>query len=426
MNVRHEEMATAKDIKAFGKKLGVELTGYLPELTSLEIVDGGFRQPTKADRLLQLNHLGRHRGLKLKDTLRDAPLELDFAYAKWFTQAYSEWKYKEGKYDYTDLLTRYLGNGPILDIDVLFVDEGQDLSWLQWAVVRKLSVNVKRRYLSGDDDQCIYVWAGASAELFNTEPADEVIVLPQSYRIPSSVHELSQRIISRVKLRQPKEFKPRDSRGLVKPAGLLGSDLLQHPGTTLVLFRNHHRGQELSRIVEELGIPFIGNYSPLSKDDVRLALSGWRKATTDEAITLPEAKSLVSFAMDQYLQPGARQRANSRTGEFKASSFFTNEALAKPWHQVIPRLPGMRFIDRAITRYGWENTLNPKVSLISIHQSKGREADTVVLDLEMANRTYEAYLKEPQHEHRVYYVAVTRARERLFTLMPTDPKAYQL
>lgn len=426
MNVRHEDLVTAKDIKEFGKKLGVQLTGYMPELASLDISDNGGRQPTKADRLLQLNHLGRHRGLHLKETLRDAPLELDFQYAKWFTEAYRDWKEKEGKLDYTDLLAEYVKRGRPLDIEVLFVDEAQDLSWLQWQVVRKLGTNVGRRYICGDDDQCIYVWAGASAELFNTEPTDEVLVLPQSYRIPSSVHQLSQRIITRIKVRQPKEFKSREAAGFVKPTGNLQRDQLEHPGTTMVLFRNHHRGQELARILDDLGFPFTGNYSALSKDDVRLALSGWRKTAKDELLTLAESKSLVSFAQEQYLQPGARNRANSRVGEFRASSLLTNEALTKPWVHVLPRLPSLRYLDRAITRFGWDLTLNPKVSLISIHQSKGREADTVVLDLEMANRTYEAYVKEPEAEHRVFYVGVTRARERLYTLMPSDPKAYTL
>lgn len=426
MNVRHEDLVTAKDLREFGKRMGVQLTGYMPELATLDVADSGGRQPTKADRLLQLNHLGRHRGLHLKETLRDAPIELDFNYAKWFTEAYRSWKTEEGKFDYTDLLHEYAQRGRPLDIDVLFVDEAQDLSWLQWQVVRKLGTHVKRRYIGGDDDQCIFWWAGASAELFNTEPADEVLVLPQSYRIPAAVHELSQRVISRVKLRQPKEFKPRETPGLVRPVGNLELAQLQHDGSTLVLFRNHHRGQELARVVEDSGIPYTGNYSPLSKDDVRLALAGWRKALDDATLTLPEARALVGFTQDRYLQPGARNRTSSRAGEFKASSLVTNEALTLSWYQVMPRLPGVRYIDRALARFGWDAVLNPRVNLISIHQSKGREADTVVLDLEMANKTYEAYVKEPEHEHRVVYVAVTRARERLYTLMPSDPKAYSL
>lgn len=427
LSVRHEDLVSMKGLQEFGKKLGVVLTGYMPELQAMDIMDGGFKQPTKADRLLQLNHLGRHRGLKLKEALRAAPVELDFNYAKWFTEAYRDWKLQNGLLDYTDLLSEYLARGPELDADVLFVDESQDLSWLQWQVVHKLGRRAQRRYLAGDDDQCIYIWAGASAEMFNTEPCDDFLVLPQSYRIPESVHKVSQSIIRRIKVRQQKEFKPRDSLGFVKPTGFLSHKLLDEAGSSLVLFRNHHRGAELASILQEDGVPFLAHqYSPLSKKDVVLALGGWKAAMDDRHITVEQARSMVSFALEKYLQPGAKGRANSRSGEFAASAFFVAEALVLPWYQVMPKMPSLGYLDRAITRFGWKDTLAPRTQVISIHQSKGREADTVILDLEFARRTYDAYLNNPDDEHRVLYVAVTRARERLYTLLPNGPMFYQL
>ncbi len=426
LGIRHDELVSPKDLRDFGQSIGVTLTGYMPELGTLDIIDGGYKTPTKADRLLQLNHLGRHRGLHLKEALRDAPVELDFAYAEWFTKAYRDWKTSKGLHDFTDILSEYIERGPELDVDVLFVDEGQDLSWLQWKVVHKLGARVQRRYLAGDDDQCIYIWAGASAEMFNTEPCDDYLVLPQSYRICSSVHKLSQNIIKRIRVRQPKEFKPRDSVGFVKPTGHLDPKLLDQAGTSLVLFRNHHRGSELSKVLQDAGVPFLGNYSPLSKSDVVYALQGWYAASKNLPIRTDQARAMVSFTLDKYLQPGARSRANSRSGEFSASAFFTAEALALQWYQIVPRIPQLGYLERAVTRYGWEAVLQPKTQLMSIHQSKGREADTVVLDLQLAKRTHDAYLDTPDDEHRVYYVGVTRARERLYTLLPEGPLAYQL
>jgi hypothetical protein len=415
-----------KDLREFGKTIGVTLTGYMPELTAMNITEGMTQQPTKADRLLQLNHLGRHRGVHLKEALKGAPAELDFQYAKWFTEAYRAWKTKRHLYDFTDILTEYLRRGKELDVDVLFVDESQDLSWLQWQVVHKLGVNIIRRYLAGDDDQCIYIWAGASAEIFNTEPCDDYLVLPQSYRIPRSVHTLSQGIIKRIKVRQPKEFKPRDSLGFVKPTGHLSPKLLDPTGTNMVLFRNHHRGNELARILQEDGTPFIGNLSPLGKQDVHLALNGWRAVSEARNVTVHQGRAMVSFAQEKFLQPGAKSRGNFKSGEFPASAFFTVPALDLPWYQLMPKIPQLGYIDRAISRYGWNDTLKPRTQLISIHQSKGREADTVILDLELARRTYDSYMEQPDDEHRVFYVGVTRARERLYTLMPTGPMSYQL
>lgn len=426
LGIRHEELVSPKDLREFGKVIGVTLTGYMPELTAMDITEGMTKQPSKADRLLQLNHLGRHRGVMLKEALKAAPLELDFQYAKWFTETYRQWKLKRHLYDFTDILTEYLKRGKDLDVEVLFVDESQDLSWLQWQVVHKLGKNIVRRYLAGDDDQTIYVWAGASAEMFNTEPCDDYLVLPQSYRIPKTVHQLSQSIIKRVKVRQQKEFKPRDVDGFVKPTGHLNPKLLEGAGSNLVLFRNHHRGNELGQILQDAGTPFTGNLSPLGKPDVNLALSGWRAMSQGKNISVAQGRAMVGFSMDKFMQPGAKNRSNFKTGEFPGHAFFTGEGLKLDWFQLMPKMPQLGYIDRAISRYGWNDTLKPRTQLISIHQSKGREADTVILDLELARRTYDAYMVQPDDEHRCYYVAVTRAKERLYTLLPSGPMYYQL
>jgi superfamily I DNA/RNA helicase len=61
---------------------------------------------------------------------------------------------------------------------------------------------------------------------------------------------------------------------------------------------------------------------------------------------------------------------------------------------------------------------------MSIHQSKGREAHTVVLDTDISKAVYDNMLWEPDEEHRVWYVGVTRAKERLYTLLPEGMYSY--
>lgn len=423
LGIRHNQLIQPKHIRAFGQKLGVKLSGYMPDPLSLESLTEGVMMPTKADRLLQLNHLGRHRGIHLKEALRYAPPELDFAYAKWFTEAYRNWKASEQLLDYTDLLTRYLDDGPVLPADVLFVDEAQDLSWLQWRVVHKLQSGVRRRYLAGDDDQAIFIWAGASADMFNTEPADEVQILPQSFRLARAIHEVSQRIITRVRVRQAKEFRPRDEEGVYKPVAYLEHKLID--GTVLCLFRNHHRGVKLALQLEELGIPFKGSHGVLGQQPVREALRGWLKLSNQEQLTREEAQCLIDFVPQGLLQPGIKTRlAGTQPIMLTPTAILNREGFDVPWNRALVKLPKLGYLERVVNKYGLEAALNPKVSLQSIHQSKGREADTVILDMEMARRTYDAYMDNPEDEHRCWYVAVTRARTNLFTLWPSDPMAY--
>lgn len=426
LNTHQDELVMRDDIREFGKTIGVHLTGYMPDLFSLETTTEVYQQPTKADRLLQLNHLGRHRGLMLKETLKDAPQELDYKYAVWFTKAYREWKTANGKMDYTDLLTEYLSRGPTVDLDVLFVDEAQDLSWLQWQVVRKLSAGCQRLYICGDDDQTIFRFAGAHASLFNLEPADEVVVLPQSYRIPRAVHELSQRIIHRVRVRQEKEFRPRDVEGEVRPIGRLDISHL-HAASTLVLFRNHHRGAALACQLEDLGIPFEGLNASLSSADIRGTLAGWDKISRHEPLQLTEARAVVASTVNGLLEDGATEKVKVATGEFSATALLRSAALQMPWWRVAAKLPRLSYLQRVVAKHGFAKALKPQINLLSIHQSKGREASTVVLDLELARRTYEGYMGAGvDDEHRVFYVGVTRAKDRLLTLLPSDSMHYQL
>mgnify|MGYP001593514736 CR=1 FL=1 len=56
---------------------------------------------------------------------------------------------------------------------------------------------------------------------------------------------------------------------------------------------------------------------------------------------------------------------------------------------------------------------SPRVRLSTIHSAKGGEADHVVLMTEMAERSYQEMSKHPDDERRVWYVSVTRAKERL-------------
>ena len=49
--------------------------------------------------------------------------------------------------------------------EVLFIDEAQDLSLLQWEMVRKMW-SPEKTYIAGDDDQAIFKWAGADVDHF--------------------------------------------------------------------------------------------------------------------------------------------------------------------------------------------------------------------------------------------------------------------
>ena len=101
----------------------------------------------------------------------------------------------------------------------MFIDEAQDLSSLQWDMVRSMWRDTDKTYIAGDDDQAIFKWAGADVDHFISlrKEVDSIKVLEQSFRIPGGpIHELSQRIINKVQNRFNKEYKPRSEQGILK------------------------------------------------------------------------------------------------------------------------------------------------------------------------------------------------------------------
>ena len=414
------------DLRRFGRTIGMRLTGRT-NVIGEELFEKVWQPPALGDLFLQLHHLCRHREVALEAVGHDAPPNVRLPELRFFDASYEAWKRREGLLDYTDLLRRYLEEGRPLPIEVIFVDEAQDLSPLQWRVVEQLGANAARRYVAGDDDQAIFSWAGASAWAFNQLAANDVRVLPRSYRVPRATHRVAQLIVGRIAERRRKEFQPRDAEGEFRLINCLGEDLFQQKGSTYVLFRNYHRGIYLAQQLEELNVPFAGTASPLT-DDVRAVIYAWTKLVRDEAVTTTQAQLLIRFSSRDWLQPNLRESALSRRTEtlVRREEIFLRAPVADDCFRALADVPGGAYLLHCQKRYGLGVLIKPRVELLSIHQSKGREAANVILDLELARRTYDHALRAPDDEHRVFYVAVTRARERLAVLQPTDPRAYEL
>ena len=55
-----------------------------------------------------------------------------------------------------------------------------------------------------------------------------------------------------------------------------------------------------------------------------------------------------------------------------------------------------------------------RIKLSTIHGVKGEECDNVVLFTDLERIIYESAQKDPDPEHRTFFVGITRAKEKLF------------
>jgi hypothetical protein len=91
------------------------------------------------------------------------------------------------------------------------------------------------------------------------------------------------------------------------------------------------------------------------------------------------------------------------------------------WHEAMDLLPeNERAYVVAMLRRGEKFNGEPRVSVSTIHGSKGGEADNVVLFTDLSGAALNAASIDADDLHRVFYVGVTRTRKNLYLVEPQD------
>lgn len=415
-----------------GVRFGMRFQG--PNRGSLHVEqDGLFAAGTRGDALLALWSLARTSLRPLKAILEEVSPSSQFVditeqELQHFADSVVAYKREHGKIDYTDMLETYLTEGRPIGAQHVIIDEAQDLSNLQWKVLEKICAPAKHIWVAGDDDQCIHAWNGASVESFIDMPAREAYVLPQSYRVPASVHAMAIGIINRVKHRIPKTYNPTTAPGQV----LHVSDLDQvdmSEGSWLLLARNQVFLRRYAEACHRKGLLYTG-LKAYSETSIR-AIAAWKALCAGESVAVEDAKTIYSLmsSRDRVRWGFKGKVAALESGAVNYNELVANFGLLAPRDQTWQEaLDGMPLDERAYLSVvektgGFEKC---RITISTIHGAKGKEADNVVLCPDMTQRTFDGYFARPEPEHRVWYVGVTRARKNLFILNPASDLCYPL
>lgn len=303
-------------------------------------------------------------------------------------------KYKEihNLRDFPDMIEQAL-KGDLPHYDLFIVDEAQDITPLMWKLVHRIADQSTATVVAGDDDQAIYGWNGADPKHFIELEGDRT-VLDQSHRLPKLVHEVATTISSRIAQRAYKIWSPREERGDVTWINQFDELNLAH-GSWLILARN---GYLLGQFIADL-----------ERDGIYYERQGRR------SISPALVRDIVTWSSstpdDEHLKL-ALKRTNSgkRVG---------------PWYEAFDKLnPTTREYVRACLRNGEELTEAPRVTLSTIHGAKGGEADNVLVVTDVSKKVFNQI--DSPDEHRVFYVAVSRARQNLYLQTPRTRKFYPI
>jgi hypothetical protein len=249
-------------------------------------------------------------------------------------------------------------------------------------------------------------------------------ILNKSYRLSKLIHAKADKLIRRVQDRVDKEWTSRDDLGEVK---IFPSEQLDNlrEGKWFVLARHGHRLTKLEEDMKKKGLYYLktnknGKKEPSISERVRRAILGWQALCQGRSVDYATVKSCY-----MYMQTGVGvdKEHKSMKGANK-DGMYTHETLCrdyglkigrdKPWFESLVNLSSTNVeIIRELLRRGEDIRSDPRIELSTIHGSKGGEADNVMLFTDLPRKADMKYWKNKDEERRVFYVGMTRARNKL-------------
>lgn len=438
LGLRRDQVMGAKEWREFAALYQYALT---EEKVRAEIEDPvastSVPAQTDDDHLRGLVEWAATRCLDLAAAAVSYPERVDLETAEDFARRLADYKAERKLFTFTDMIRVAIDRDLRLPVRVLVVDEAQDLSPLQIEAVELWRERPERTYVAGDDDQAIYGFQGAEPGwlIEQSKLSGKLDVLSKSWRIPASVHSVACSIIAGNVERVPKEYTPREEPGqVIEAEDDRAFDMVPEDGSVFVLSRNRRFLAPWRERLFEAAEPFEG--SPLSRPKVRAALAAATSLRVAGRVTKGELLALLAMLPTGDIAPrGAKARAERLGDDDTVNEIDLADAWGMPDLSDLATDDPVSLLQKGITEAERDYVRRvldrsdgaipePRWVLSTIHASKGREADTVVLLSDMLAASYRELKGERgqsgiEAEHRVAYVAVTRARHRLIIVRPT-------
>ena len=406
LGMKKSEVMQDEHYEDIGRKMGIEVTVYSngQESTGFVDSDSEYFNLINAARIKEISidaeyNTGMYSYELEKNLLHILGGELD------------NYKQSFKLKDFTDMIEAFNVSKLCPKYDVVFIDEAQDLSPIQWKMVDILRENSKYVILAGDDDQAIYGWAGADVKKFQDIPAKKDIILPYSHRVPIQVQNLADKILSRIPddRRVKKNWQAKEEEGAVHYITAI-DDAPLYKDDWLVLARTNDRLEKLKPILKDMGIYFqFKGRKSFRSTLFRSILNYTRWQNKGDQLSLSETRDVLDCI--PYTHALKEERLYDLK-EFGCSN-------TKRWFDVFKVDPEECLYIRELLRNEEELHKDARVQLSTIHSAKGGEAKNVLLILDntktIRNATEKSQAKEDE-ENRVWYVGVTRTSKKLYIM----------
>ena len=430
--IASRNMMGVADFIELGKELGVYINGQ-KALNSQE--SSPLNDSSIGDKLLQLDAIKRLRMCSYEDVMMQQDTSsFSVNEIKEFSENYRHFRNKNRLYDFTDQLEQLLlllqNNEWCQPLTHLFIDEAQDLSNLQWAIVDEFSKLVSNVIIAGDDKQAIYGFSGGDPDsLINRKGTRRI--LETSYRLPNNILNFSEQIAGRIQNKQEYVCLSKKEGGNVYDILSL-DDVDLSKGTWMLLVRNRKFLEYFEYILDQKNIIYSSSSGRCSVDPETIdCVTQWTNLMLGYAI---EGRCIKTIYKRFLRGSGTVARG------FKGTIKFVEDDEAKTlaelqsdhglvangtWDQVFSLPEKTIETIKKLEELG-ELNKKPRITVSTIHGVKGGEADNVIILPDMANLSYKGFLDQPDNEHRVFYVAATRAKTNLYLHQPITDMFYPI
>ena len=408
LGMKKDSVMQSEHYEEVGKAVGIEVTVYKGGEEETGYIDSDSEY-------FNLINIARIKNRTLKEEY-DTDLysdDLDYNFLEIIEKEVKNYKDSFKLKDFTDMIEEFIVSNLCPTFDVIFIDEAQDLSPIQWKMYDLLKKNSKIVILAGDDDQAIYGWAGADVKRFQNESAKE-LVLPKSYRVPIKIQQVAYTIISQIETRIPKEWKPRNNQGHCEEVYTIDELDLTH-GQWLILARTNYRLIKLKPYLIERGIYFEYKNRKSFSPKLYKAIQNFTRWTDDNPLTPAEIKDIFDYTGHEFTLDDDKT--------YDCMDFGID--FTDTWYETFKADPEQTLYIRQMLSHKEKLSQDARVKLSTIHSAKGGEADNVLLILDNTDKIREVIEKSPEkadEEHRVWYVGVTRTKQNLYIMAAKEDR----
>lgn len=373
-NMKRSQVISKENYKLFSKKMGMHFTGYYTE--ELKHND---------DKYLFFNILHRNNPKTAKNYLDD----LNINTLKHVNYNYRRFKEYYKIFDFTDMIELFNKENKSLPVKIAIIDEAQDLTTLQWEMIWIAFRNCSKIYIAGDDDQAIYEWSGADVKYFLNLDGN-IDILKKSYRLPNEILQYSNNILKCIYKRVEKIYIGIEKEGTVFNIKSLDEINFENNETWMILCRNRYFLKEVEQYIRNKGLLYIKFKEGSIKTEEIKAIKLYEKIRKN---------MIMSDKEEVQIKRHLKKVFNLKT----------------PWYNnfnwSIDKITYYRDIIQNKTDLKKYN-----IKIETIHSVKGDEADNVVLLTDISRQVYLNLQKNPDSEHRVFYVGCTRTKKNLYIL----------